>query len=462
MASSSCAKCKQLCHKPLQLPECGHVFCKRCLSDYFSTLSSWTDEPDYFSCPECGSKVSKPDLPIAKWTKAFKMCNRTTFWTQDSDELRKQEGIETGSDFVQSFTSPNSTNTSRKAKGSTFYSNDSHEQTKQAKLSKVKGSKFYTNGSHEQSKQEETDTGSDFVKFRKTSSGMSRSLHRTAIRLSKEPFEKGFESKISSDERDCLYFGGDIMPNGDLILCDWLNFSVKLFEPSGQFICKIRLDEAPLDVTAVRDDMIIVSFGSRSTIVLFLAYMASRKDLNILGCNKLPGFLYSTTMHDGNCLGIFERDGSKQASVVQVAIDRKGVKSGSARRTVTDFITPHKNIELSSESGIFYDHTGGRLYVTSRRKLLCFRKDRRLIFRESFEKTAAEMYILGSVTCDKKGVVYIASDQCVLRVTKDGDLISVVHSPAEPYHILVTKDQLKLALIGKQSEVMYNSIEKGT
>jgi hypothetical protein len=49
-------------------------------------------------------------------------------------------------------------------------------------------------------------------------------------------------------------------------------------------------------VTDAGKDMIVVSFGSRSNMVLFLKYKESEEEkLKLMGGNKLPGYLYSTT-----------------------------------------------------------------------------------------------------------------------------------------------------------------------
>lgn len=443
MAPVNCLKCKQLCVKPLQLPGCGHVFCKKCLNEYFNSLSSWTDEPDCFPCPECGGKVVKPDLPISKWTKQFRIYKTARFFTNGSDALQ-DEDKETGSDSV----------TSRNIRMTT-----GHRDVKKSTLNTR--SKSLCSQGQVSSIQEEEDKGSDVVRIRTASSFKHRSFHRTAMRLSMSSFEKAFESKVSSDKNDCVYFGGDTMHNGNLLLSDWLNLTVKMFEPSGQFVCKIKLDEAPLDVTDAGKDMIVVSFGSRSNMVLFLKYKESEEEkLKLMGGNKLPGYLYSTTRYEGTCIGIFEKDGCKSCSIVEVTIGKSGKKPGAPRESVKDFINPEKNFELSSESGICYNHNDRRLYVTSRRKLLCFRKDRRLIFRESYHRTETDLHILGSVTCDERGVVYIASDSCILRVSKDGALISVLESPEDPYHILTRHDQRKLVVLSKQSEVLFFNIEK--
>lgn len=180
----NCQKCKKLCDKPRQLPECGHEFCKRCLKEYFSTLTTWTDERDHFPCPKCGRNVSKPNLPVSKWPKFFNDYQKSQFYTTECDNISTSEDVNTETRGVIT-------------------------RSGVSTLSKARST--------------------------------LRSLQRTAVVYAIYDCVEQFDSRISSDTHDCLYFGGDIMPNGDILLADWLNYSVKMFKPSGQFVCHVKV-----------------------------------------------------------------------------------------------------------------------------------------------------------------------------------------------------------------------------
>lgn len=406
-----CRKCKKLCDKPFQLHGCGHTFCKRCLNDYFKILSSWADEPNYFSCLECGKKVKKPNLPVDKWTKAFSVYKKTKYHASDPGVWTEQEEIENASDNYE------------EKENVTSVSLTSDAKTERGEIAPLRKSKY---------------------------------LQRTAARQRWYRLADEFNSRISSDRKECLYFGGDIMPNGSIILADWMNFSLKLFDFSGQFVCSRELKEAPLAITVVRNDMIVVSFGSTCQNVLFLSYIQSAKVLDMLGSTSLPGYLYNTTKYEDGCIGIFERDG-KSPSIARVSLDLSAGKSGSKRRSLTNFLNFEGGTALSSESSIFYDAKEGKLYVTSRRYLLCFNKGRELVFKKRFDSGDRDFYFLGSVTCDKN-VTYVSSDNCFLRLNKDGDLITVVPTLEDPYHLLMRNDKPVLVLIGRQDNVVCHKI----
>lgn len=203
-ATGCCKKCKKLCEKPLQFPECGHQFCKRCLTDYSRTLSTWTEDPGYFVCQECGGKVKKPDLPVEKWPKAFSVTAK--FYTNDSLTQPEEREIENASDFVV-----------------VNYNDALTRETVERSSDCIK------------------DKRTDIVSVRKSTISKSKNLHRTAVRFSSFKSAEEFNSKISSDEKDCLYFGGGLMKNGDILLADWMNSCMKLFESSGQFICSYKV-----------------------------------------------------------------------------------------------------------------------------------------------------------------------------------------------------------------------------
>lgn len=203
--SECCKKCKKLCDKLLQFPECGHQICKRCLTDYLRPVSTRTDDLGYFLCQECGGKVEKPDLPIEKWSKVFSV--KAKFYTDDPLSQPEKREIENASDFV--------------------VVNYNDALTRETVERSSKGIK---------------DSRTDFVSVRGSSISKSKTLHRTAVRFSGFKSAEEFNSKISSDEKDCLYFGGGLMKNGDILLADWMNSCVKLFESSGQFICNYLVE----------------------------------------------------------------------------------------------------------------------------------------------------------------------------------------------------------------------------
>ena len=68
----------------------------------------------------------------------------------------------------------------------------------------------------------------------------------------------GFQD--SSDSSDPLISGSVFMPNGELVLCDWNNESIKVF--SIDFILKeqTKLASKPWDIDITTDDEVVISF----------------------------------------------------------------------------------------------------------------------------------------------------------------------------------------------------------
>ncbi|XP_052281735.1 uncharacterized protein LOC127879108 isoform X7 [Dreissena polymorpha] len=138
------------------------------------------------------------------------------------------------------------------------------------------------------------------------------STHRTAI-YARLHESAGFNSRIDSDAGCCQYWSGTSLPGGELVLADWLNSTVKVFNTHGRYIHHLKLPSQPLDLTYLCEDIMLVSLGSRSDNMIFLKVTgAPQATVKIISNTHLHGtFLYHTTRFERQWLGVFEESGDK-------------------------------------------------------------------------------------------------------------------------------------------------------
>ena len=83
-----------------------------------------------------------------------------------------------------------------------------------------------------------------------------------------------------------------------------------------------------------------------------------------------------------------------------------------------------------------------------------------MIFEKSYPRDESDHYSLGSVACDHRGDVYLASDHCLLRTCINGTLLGLVRTTLDPFHVMVSMDGQKLFVIGRNDKVEICSVER--
>lgn len=191
-----CMICGRTCNqKRLSLP-CGCSYCKKCLQGYFKRRQH-VQTQQTFNCPHCSSEVKCPKRPITEWTKDFKLPHHSTFYPEPPEATSETENKPT------------------------------------------------ENGHSGIAKRL---NGSNFLRVQSVPTGPRRNLVPNPVedeqqrRPSAKLFqghgsELAFYSNVSSDNRTCQYWGGDLLPSDNcVVLADWMNRSVKIFHLSGE--CK--------------------------------------------------------------------------------------------------------------------------------------------------------------------------------------------------------------------------------
>ncbi|KAL4230558.1 hypothetical protein ACF0H5_010938 [Mactra antiquata] len=411
-----------------KLPGCQHVLCVKCIEKSVNETSTWVDGNDNtVPCPSCGKESTKLDLSLlikSDKSPTMSRVSKTSILPAGRSESSDLLNVNVRSDLS---------------------------------IKRQNKTRFYTQSEfHQPVTKKQTD------QVTPRSSAMARlGGHRSAVRYSRHENYNGFQTKLSTDTNRCLYFNGDRLEGGYTILADWRNRVLKVYSKSGQYVCASeKLDDCPLDVTVISYRVIVVTFGARIREIAFLSYDFSKGELSVLGTAKnMIGFLYATTKMEDKCVGIYEVD-QKPPCLALIDVSESAIKSGSFRKTVKNW-TMGSHIPVSSESGLHYCQNNKMLYVTNRRALYCYGQDMKLLYKKSYDNIGKDLYILGSIASDDNANIYIASDQCVLRVNvATGSLQSIVPIDMDPYHIVMGHDRTFLIIMGDQDNVHYCMLQE--
>lgn len=85
----------------------------------------------------------------------------------------------------------------------------------------------------------------------------------------------------------------------------------------------------------------------------------------------------------------------------------------------------------------------------------------KLLYKRTYDNVGKDLYMVSSIACDCQDCVYLASDQCILRVnSKNGSLLSTIPTDIDPYHVLMGYNGRFLILTGNQNYVFYCMLEQ--
>ena len=161
-----------------QLP-CQHQFCKRCLKNHLDTISSLDT---WLHCPVCKSPVNIPKgASKEKLMQLFtKSENKSVFYDTESGAILRTV---------------------------------SHTDTHVIKRPSRGGAKHIL------------------------------STRRTALRITGSLLEHihGFQIRGPEDEATPMCWGVDCFSNGDIVLADWINSCVKLYNKDGIFLSNLKV-----------------------------------------------------------------------------------------------------------------------------------------------------------------------------------------------------------------------------
>ncbi|WAR13330.1 TRI45-like protein [Mya arenaria] len=245
--------------------------------------------------------------------------------------------------------------------------------------------------------------------------------------------------KIKGDRNGCIFNSVDIGETGDIILSDFNNCSVKLFDQFGMFRSSTKLNSPPRGVCLFPDKMAAIALPEEGLIKLmstegkFLSHIrelaTSFKAYRICNFrNKLMGILYSKACRS---LSIVERNGRIEKTITRKR-DYKGL------------------------GGVAYDPVKNYMYMSDRDAITCFNGAGKQIFRNTYRRTD-----LRGMALDCQGNLYVCSHDSgqVLQIGPDGALVKSILVPVSPQDVAIEPMGNKMVVVGLGEIVhVYNLI----
>lgn len=293
--------------------------------------------------------------------------------------------------------------------------------------------------------------------IKRNTSGISRhgpSTRRTALRITGSLLGQihGFRIKAQGEMSACMCWGVDCFSNGDIVVADWNNSSVKLHSKDGIFMSKLKIDHKPLGVCVLDDSAILVSLGSRQKLLYLLK--VRNGELYPDRIFPLKGYLYDITKYKDKCLGIYQIDDN----VIELV---RVTKDGKANLKCVD----KGSLSILSHSGIcFKSKPSHKIYITSGDQLVCLDTNGNLVYKKTYtfkEQDITKNYSLGALCLDSSDGLFIASDYCVLHVDKNCDLINVMPTKIDPFSITAQNDAVTLVIVGRNKTAETYRVQYG-
>ena len=181
--NNACQTCFSETSNLRQLP-CQHEFCKDCLKTH---VDAYDEQQSTFVCPVCKNSVRVPKgASKEKLMQSFKTESRSVFYDTEGDSMLRAVS------FNDALTFKNSSNVTK----------------------------------------------------RNVSDRHGPSTRRTALCITGSLLSHihGFRIRAQDDLNPCMSWGVDCFPNGDIVVADWNNSSLKLHSKDGIFMSKLKVN----------------------------------------------------------------------------------------------------------------------------------------------------------------------------------------------------------------------------
>ena len=234
--------------------------------------------------------------------------------------------------------------------------------------------------------------------------------------------------KIKGDRNGCIFNSVDISDTGDIVLSDFNNYTVKLFDQFGMFRSATKLNTPPRGVCILPDKLIAVALPEECVLKLMSIdgkFLAHVRELH-------TSFkAYRICDFRGKIMGICYSKACRSLSIIE--------RNGRVERTVT------RKRDYKGLGGVAFDPIKNYMYMSDRDAITCFNSAGKQVFRNTYRRTD-----LRGMALDCQGNLYVCSHDSgqILQIAPDGTLIKSILVPISPQDVAVEPMGNKMIVVG--------------
>lgn len=234
--------------------------------------------------------------------------------------------------------------------------------------------------------------------------------------------------KIKGDRNNSIFNSVDISDTGEIILSDFNNFAVKLFDQNGIFRSSTKLNSPPRGVASLPDRVIAIALPEECVIKLMSTegkFLSQMREL------RTSFKAYRICNYRGKIMGICYSKACRSLSIVE--------RNGRVERTIT------RKRDYKGLGGVAFDPIRNQMYMSDRDAITCFDAHGKQVFRNTYRRTD-----LRGMTIDCQGNIYVCSHDSgqVLQISPDGVLIKSILVPMSPQDVAIEPMGTKMIVVG--------------
>ncbi|WAR21074.1 hypothetical protein MAR_015048 [Mya arenaria] len=224
------------------------------------------------------------------------------------------------------------------------------------------------------------------------------------------------EATSAADENSCCFTGSCFIPGGRIILADWNNACLKLFNNKGVLTHRLDLPNNPWDVKLLPENRVVVTVPGEQTVLM--VEHSLDKGMEIVDSFHTKCECWAVTPIEGGRLAMTCDPWSKQPYVNVYNLNGKLLSF--YKKDSND------NALFSYPEHITTDHHEQVLYISDSRKgcVVALTLSGCLLFRYSHKNLMSPV----GITSDYQGNIYICGKEShnVHQVSKSGELIRIL------------------------------------
>lgn len=234
--------------------------------------------------------------------------------------------------------------------------------------------------------------------------------------------------KVKGDRNGCIFNSVDIADTGEIILSDFNNCSVKLFDHFGMFRSQSKLNSPPRGVCFLPEKTSAIALPEECLIKIMSIegkFLTHIKEL------RTSFKAYRITGIRAKIMGICYSKACRSLSIVE--------KNGRVERTIT------RKRDYKGLGGVAFDPVKNYMYMSDRDSIACYNGVGKQVFKNTYRRTD-----LRGMAIDCQGNIYVCSHDSgqVLQIAPDGTLIKSILVPLSPQDVAIEPMGNKMVVVG--------------